>query len=128
VEPSIVEDTAPGAQAAWLDPNHCPVETTLGVVGGKWKALIIYHLREAPARFNVLRRLIPGVTQRMLTQHLRELEADGLVSRTVHAVVPPHVEYALTPLGRSLTPVLDAMAAWGMANPQRGPQHGRAAA
>lgn len=97
-------------------PDFCPVETTLGVIGGKWKAMILYHLQQGPARFNVLRRLIPGVTQRMLTQHLRELEADGIVSRTVFQVVPPHVEYAITPLGRTLGPILDAMAQWGIAN------------
>jgi DNA-binding HxlR family transcriptional regulator len=108
--------TAPLSSATGLDPSWCPVEVTLGVIGGKWKALIVYNLRQGPARFNVLRRLIPDVTQRMLTQHLRELEADGLISRTVHAVVPPHVEYALTTLGHTLTPVLDAMAAWGFAN------------
>ena len=95
------------------DPNHCPVETTLGIVGGRWKALILFHLGQGPARFNVLRRLIPGVTQRMLTAHLRELEADGVVERRVFQVVPPHVEYSLTDLGRSLTPILEAMARWG---------------
>jgi DNA-binding HxlR family transcriptional regulator len=98
-------------------PDYCPVETTLRVVGGKWKAMILYHLHQGPARFNVLRRLIPGVTQRMLTQHLRELEADGIVTRTVLQVVPPHVEYAVSPLGETLGPILDAMAQWGSANP-----------
>jgi DNA-binding HxlR family transcriptional regulator len=129
MEPSIVLDTARARSAAWNDPNFCPVEITLGVIGGRWKALILYNLQQGPARFNVLRRLIPGVTQRMLTQHLRELEADGLISRMVHAVVPPHVEYALTDSGRSLTPILDSMAAWGMANPHlRAPAPGRAVA
>lgn len=98
-------------------PTSCPVEITLGVIGGKWKAMILYHLQQGPARFNVLRRLIPGVTQRMLTQHLRELEADGIVTRTVLQVVPPHVEYAISPLGETLGPILDAMAHWGLANP-----------
>ena len=98
-------------------PEYCPVETTLRVVGGKWKAMILYHLQQGPARFNVLRRLIPGVTQRMLTQHLRELEADGVVTRTVLQVVPPHVEYGISPLGETLGPILDAMAQWGLANP-----------
>ena len=96
----------------------CPVEVTLRVIGGKWKAMILFHLHQGPARFNVLRRLIPGVTQRMLTQHLRELEADGIVTRTVLHVVPPHVEYAISPLGETLGPILDAMAQWGLANPQ----------
>lgn len=107
------------------DPDHCPVETTIGVIGGRWKALILFHLGEGPARFNVLRRLIPGVTQRMLTAHLRELEADGVVSRTVFQVVPPHVEYALTPLGLTLTPILDAMAAWGSDLEARRPGSGQ---
>lgn len=94
-------------------PHRCPVETTLQVIGGKWKSVLIYHLRAGTCRFNQLRRLMPAVTQRMLTQHLRELEADGILSRTVHPVVPPHVDYALTNLGRTLLPILDAMAAWG---------------
>lgn len=74
---------------------------------------MLYHLRADTRRFYELRRLVPDVTQRMLTQHLRELEADGVVSRTVHPVVPPHVDYALTNLGRTLLPILDAMAEWG---------------
>ncbi len=94
-------------------PDHCPVETTLAVIGGRWKALILYHLRDGSRRFNELRRLIPAVTQRMLTAHLRELEAHQIISRTVHAVVPPRVDYALTPLGESLLPILTAMAVWG---------------
>jgi DNA-binding HxlR family transcriptional regulator len=128
MEPSVVSDTAPAVGVVPAEPNYCPVEITLDVIGGKWKPLIAFHLRQGPARFNVLRRLIPGVTQRMLTQHLRELEADGLVSRTVHAVVPPHVEYALTASGLSLMPVMDAMAAWGLANPQLRSPPDRAAA
>jgi len=98
-------------------PTYCPVETTIAVVGGKWKSLILFHLQQGPARFNVLRRLIPGVAQRMLTQQLRELEADRIVSRKVLQVVPPHVEYAITPLGETLAPILDAMAEWGLSNP-----------
>lgn len=109
-------DATPPASGGLGDPNRCPVERTLEVVGGRWKPLILYHLGEAPARFNALRRLIPGVTQRMLTQHLRDLERDGIVSRTVHEVVPPHVEYALTGKGRTLYPALRAMADWGRAN------------
>lgn len=95
------------------DPGDCPVERTLSVIGGRWKPLILFHLRGGGQRFNALRRRIPSVTQRMLTQHLRELETDGIVSRTVHPVVPPRVDYALTPLGRTLLPILDSMAAWG---------------
>lgn len=98
---------------ACFDPNRCPVERTLKVIGGRWKPLILYHLRERPRRFNELRRLMPTVTQRMLTQHLRELEADRIVNRTVREIVPPHVDYAFTARGRTLLPILDGMAAWG---------------
>lgn len=98
------------------DPDHCPVEVTLSAIGGKWKALILYHTMSKSRRFNELHRLIPRVTQRMLTQHLRELEADGILRRDVHAQVPPHVEYSLTEKGKTLVPILDAMAAWGYAN------------
>ena len=101
---------------ACADPNRCPVEVTLSVIGGKWKALILYQVISAPRRFNELRRLVPSVTQRMLTQHLRELEADGILHREVRAQVPPHVEYSLTEKGRTLVPILDAMASWGWAN------------
>ncbi|MFN8924429.1 MAG: winged helix-turn-helix transcriptional regulator [Rhodospirillales bacterium] len=86
------------------------------MIGGKWKALILYHLRDGPRRFGELRRLIPAVTQRMITQHLRELEADGIIHREVFAVVPPRVDYSLTGTGRSLIPILEAMAAWGEAH------------
>jgi DNA-binding HxlR family transcriptional regulator len=95
------------------------VDLTLQVMGGRWKALILYHLREGPRRFNELRRLMPGVTQRMLTQHLRELEADGILDRHVRAVVPPHVTYEVSAEGRSILPVLDAMAAWGLSRMER---------
>ncbi|MBE9076369.1 helix-turn-helix transcriptional regulator [Romeria aff. gracilis LEGE 07310] len=88
----------------------CPVETTLKVIGGKWKALILFHLQSGPKRFNQLRRLIPSVTQRMITMHLRELERDGIIHRQVFDVVPPHVEYSLTELGWTITPILNAMA------------------
>lgn len=101
---------------ACADPGRCPVELTLSAIGGKWKALILYHVIRAPRRFNELRRLIPMVTQRMLTQHLRELEADGILLRTVWAQVPPHVEYSLTPKGGALVPILEAMARWGYEN------------
>ena len=109
------KDTARGGSRR-PDPGHCPVETTLGVLGGRWKPRILYQLRERPRRFNELRRLIPKVTQRMLTQHLRELEADGVVVRTVHEQVPPHVEYSFSAKGRTLLPLLDALAEWGRAN------------
>jgi len=91
----------------------CPVETAVNLVGAKWKILIIYHLIGGVKRFNELRRLLPGVTQRMLTLHLRELEKDGLVVRDVYPEVPPRVEYSLSELGRSLTPILTQLGDWG---------------
>lgn len=94
---------------------NCPVSATLRLIGGKYKALILWHLVPGEKRYGALARLIPQATPKMLTQQLRELEADGLLSRTVYPVVPPHVEYALTPFGQSLKPVLDLMYTWGEA-------------
>ena len=91
----------------------CAVEATLQFIDGKWKGVILYHLLSGTMRFNELRRAIPSVTQRMLTSQLRELEADGLVSRTVYPEVPPKVEYSLTARGRTLEPVLAALKVWG---------------
>ncbi|OQW45044.1 MAG: HxlR family transcriptional regulator [Proteobacteria bacterium SG_bin6] len=91
----------------------CAVEVTLSVIGGVWKPVILFHLLGGTLRFNALCRLTPAATPRMMTLQLRELERDGIVSRTVHAQVPPRVEYALTPLGRTLEPLLLGMRAWG---------------
>ncbi|MBY4607714.1 helix-turn-helix transcriptional regulator [Rhizobium sp. 9T] len=91
----------------------CPVEATLSFLDGKWKGVILFHLMQGTLRFNELRRKLPTVTQRMLTKQLRELEKSGLVSRTVYPVVPPRVEYKMTPLGTTLKPVILALAAWG---------------
>lgn len=92
---------------------NCPVDAALDMIGGKYKALILWHLTDATLRFGELRRLIPKATPKMLTQHLRELEAQRMVVRTVYPVVPPKVEYALTELGRSIRPVLQGMYDWG---------------
>ncbi|MEL7603437.1 MAG: helix-turn-helix domain-containing protein [Bacillota bacterium] len=92
---------------------HCPVDTTLRLIGGKYKALILWHLVDGAMRHGELQRLIPQATPKMLTQQLRELEGDNLLSRTVYPVVPPKVEYALTDLGKSLRPILTAMYHWG---------------
>lgn len=94
----------------------CSVEAAIGLVDGKWKSVILFHLLEGTHRFNAIRRQIPGVTQRMLTNQLRELEQDGLVERKVYAQVPPKVEYSLSPLGWSMEPILLALKAWGDAN------------
>ncbi|SEF56372.1 winged helix-turn-helix transcriptional regulator [Bosea lathyri] len=91
----------------------CPVEAALGLIGGKWKGIVLYHLLGGTLRFNVIRRYIPGVTQRMLTAQLRELEADGLIVRVVFAEVPPRVEYSLSAKGRTLEPLIMALRAWG---------------
>jgi DNA-binding HxlR family transcriptional regulator len=92
---------------------HCPVEATLSVLNGKWKLLIIRELLKGPRRFSQIQRAIPGITQKMLTKQLRELERDGLIRRKVYPEVPPRVEYSLTELGLSLKEVLDAMHRWG---------------
>src|SRR5437868_5035042 len=91
----------------------CTVEATMGVIGGRWKAVVLFHLLSGTKRFGELRRLLLRVTQRMLTLQLRELEEDGLVRRTVFAEVPPRVEYELTTFGRSLEPILRAMCEFG---------------
>ncbi|GLC81574.1 winged helix-turn-helix transcriptional regulator [Lacrimispora brassicae] len=93
--------------------NNCPVDTTLDMIGGKYKALILWHLINNTLRFGELRKLIPQATPKMLTQQLRELEADHLIIRTVYPVVPPKVEYALSDLGTSIRPILEAMYNWG---------------
>ena len=91
----------------------CSVEIALDLIGGKWKGIALYHLLSGTKRFNQLRKLIPSVSQRMLTKQLRELEAHGLLKRTVYPVVPPKVEYSLTELGLTLEPVLLGLKAWG---------------
>ena len=95
------------------EKENCPVETTLEMIGGKYKALILWHLAEKKLRFSELRRVITSATPKMLTQQLRELEINELVHREVFPVVPPKVEYSLTETGRSLLPILIAMRDWG---------------
>jgi DNA-binding HxlR family transcriptional regulator len=91
----------------------CPIEVALDVIGGKWKGIVLYRLTAGTARFNELRRLMPKVTQRVLTLQLRELERDGVIRRTVFPEVPPRVEYDMTEFGASLKPILDMMSDWG---------------
>ena len=96
-------------------PNSviCPVETTLQLIGGKYKSIILWHLIDKTLRYNEIHKRIPHATDKMLSQQLRELERDGLIHRTVYPVVPPKTEYSLTDFGKSLIPVLDAMCHWG---------------
>jgi DNA-binding HxlR family transcriptional regulator len=102
------------AKAAKQKAYSCSVEVTIGVIGGKWKSVILYRLIHCRViRFGELRRLLPKVTAQMLTAQLRELEADGVIHRKVYPQVPPKVEYSLTPFGESLAPIIRAMASWG---------------
>lgn len=100
------------------ESNHrdlpaCPVETTLTLIGDKWKVLILRDLMPGTKRFGELKKSIGNVSQKVLTSQLRDMEESGLVSRRVYAEVPPKVEYSLTPLGKSLKPILDSMQSWG---------------
>lgn len=98
----------------YKSPYGCSVEATLSVIGGRWKAVIIFKLLQHDyLRFGELKREVEGVTQRMLTQQLRELERDGVINRKVYAEVPPRVEYSLTDYGRTLEPIMMAMRDWG---------------
>ena len=99
--------------------NQCPAEFTLAMIGGRWKIPIIFHLLGGRKRFTELAHALTGVTQKMLTQQLREMERNGLVERKVFAQVPPKVEYSLSELGMSLRPVVDAMCQWGERNGAR---------
>ncbi|BCR03081.1 HxlR family transcriptional regulator [Desulfuromonas versatilis] len=101
------------------EPDYkCGVEVTLEVIGGKWKGVILWHLKRKTLRFSQLRRRLPGVTQKMLTQQLRELERDGMVHREVFPEVPPRVEYSLTKTGWEVVPILELMCQWGTARLQ----------
>jgi len=92
----------------------CTVEATLKVIGGRWKVLILRELFQGVKRFGELHRALNGITQKMLTQQLREMEQDGIIHREVYLQVPPKVEYSLTDLGKTLQPILDAMHTWGI--------------
>ncbi len=95
------------------DINSCPILTAISIIGGKWKIPILYNLRGGKMRFSDLGRALPIVTKKMLTQQLRELESDGLISRKVYAQVPPKVEYSITPMAEKLEPILDTLCGWG---------------
>jgi len=93
--------------------KNCPVSAAIHMIGGKYKALILWHLTDCTLRFNELHKLVPEATPKMLTQQLRELETDGLILRVVYPVVPPKVEYSLTERGKTLFPILKGMYEWG---------------
>ena len=97
---------------------ECPVATTVALIGSKWKLLIIRNLLQRPWRFNELKRDLTGISQKVLTDSLRSMEEDGLITRTVYPEVPPRVEYALSDLGQTLKPILDSMVEWGNAYKQ----------
>ena len=99
-----------------IDETNCPVKATMEIIGGKWKPIILYYLKEGTRRFGELQRLIPHITKKMLTQQLRELEQDEIIVRQVYHQVPPKVEYSLAEYGKSLKPVLELMAIWGNAH------------
>ncbi|MGH9947163.1 MAG: winged helix-turn-helix transcriptional regulator [Pyrinomonadaceae bacterium] len=96
-----------------IDETNCPVKATMDIIGGKWKPIILYYLKGETRRFGELQRLIPHITKKMLTQQLRELEQDKIVTRKVYPQVPPKVEYSLAEYGKSLKSVLESMAKWG---------------
>jgi DNA-binding HxlR family transcriptional regulator len=91
----------------------CPAELTAELIGGRWKIVLLWHLFQGVRRFSDLQRAVPGITQKVLTQQLRDMEKKGFVTRTIYPEVPPKVEYRITPLGVTLKPVVDAMHQWG---------------
>jgi len=101
-------------KVADIERANCPVERTLEVIGGRWKVLILRELFPGVKRFGQLHRALHGITQKMLTQQVREMEEDGIIHREVYLQVPPKVEYSLTPLGESLKPIIEAMHEWGV--------------
>ena len=111
---TAIKESSTIQQNKQLVQMECPVTYTLEKIGGRWKPLILYHLKDGALRYGQLKKLIPGITEKMLIQHLRALETDRLIVRNVKPVVPPHVEYCLSKDGITLTPILNAMAKWGM--------------
>ncbi|AZZ99911.1 helix-turn-helix domain-containing protein [Pseudoalteromonas sp. R3] len=109
----MAENNALRTEENDINLGGCPMTSVMNVIGGKWKVIILFHLRDNTLRFGELKKRIPKITQKMLTQQLRELEADGLVSREVYAEVPPRVEYTSTGLSDELRPILDMLCEWG---------------
>ena len=101
---------------------HCALDVTMDFIGGKWKTVVLWYLRKEVKRFSELKRLIPGITEKMLSLQLRDLEKDGLIERKIFAEVPPRVEYKLTREGKTLLPLLEEIAKWGR---ERGKKYGK---
>lgn len=97
----------------YINSYRCTVALALDIIGGKWKPLILWHLKDGTMRFGELKRTLSGVTHKMLTQHLRQLEIDGLISRNIHAQMPPKVEYSITSKGMTVVPILEMISKWG---------------
>ena len=95
------------------NPKFCPIENTLKIIGGKWKAILLWYIAEAPKRYGELKKLVPGISEKMLIQSLRAIETDGLINREVFNEIPPRVEYSVTKRGETLMPILKTMYAWG---------------
>ncbi len=108
------QDAVVKEMAKNCDSYECPMGTAIALIGGKWKLPILYNLRDGTLRFSQLQKALPQVTQKMLTQQLRELERDGLIDRKVYAEIPPKVEYSVTLLTKKLEPILNSLCAWGM--------------
>lgn len=102
-----------------LSESQCPVTFAMNKIGNHWKPIILYHLMSGPKRYSELKKAIPAVTEKMLIQHLKQLQDDEIISRYAEPVVPPFVTYSLTPVGKKLAPILEAMAVWGIAERKR---------
>ncbi|MBD3918596.1 helix-turn-helix transcriptional regulator [Paenibacillus sp. PR3] len=102
-----------------IDQREYPIETVIHVLGGKWKPIILWHLMDSDKRFSDLEKLIPGVSSKMLAQHLRNLQQAGIIERTVYPTVPPKVEYSLSEYGKTLIPVAEVMCDWGEGHNER---------
>lgn len=113
MEDILTEKIEGGGMLTKEEMPACPMATTVQLIGSKWKILIIRNLMQRPWRFNELRRDLAGISQKVLTDSLRSMEEDGIIIRTVYPEVPPRVEYALSDLGKSMCPIIEAMAEWG---------------
>lgn len=114
-----MKQSAPAFRSTWKGSDRCPYKAALDVVGGRWKGLLIWRLSIEPLRTGELRKLIPDITQKMLTQQLRSLEDEDIVARTIYPEVPPKVVYQLTDYGRSVVPVVMALTEWGNKHVER---------